>query len=177
MLNRTKLPRLPRGLTKITLQFLENVKCVNRLLPHSNESAIFKRNFYNAMMIRHGSPLLWITVNPNCVENNIVLHMITGQTLNLHTFSKSEKRNLISSQPGATAVYFMEYLDNIIRYWLGCDPKTGRPTKIGGILPRLAEFAIAVECDGAQSLHAHILAWGFLEGTVKFIFQYFTRCK
>ena len=175
--NRTSMPPLPSGLSKVTQHFLNNVKCVNRLLPHSNETAIFMRNYYNAMMIRHGSPLLWITVNPNCVENKIVLHMITGETLSLPDLSATEKRSFISKSPGSTAVYFQEYLHNVIRYWLGFDPSTGRPTKIGGILPRLAEFGIAVESDGSQSLHAHILAWGFIQGTLKYIFSWFTRCK
>ena len=174
---RLNMPEHPKGLDPITLHFMRNVKYVNSILPHSNESALNQRNCYNAMMIRSGTPLFWVTANPNCVENPIVLHMITGEVLKFPDLTATEKSNLIGQNPGSTAVYFREFLRNVIQFWLGFDPDTLVPTKIGGILPRIKEFAIAVECDGAQSLHCHILCWGFVKGSLQHSFEYFSKCK
>ena len=142
-LTRKAIPMITGDLTKAAKHFLNNIKCVNGTIPHSSASGLKNRNCYTSMINDLGHPGLWITANPNSVENPIVIHRITGEVYTFDELGFVQKSNLIAGNPGSAAIFHKEFQDNIIRYWLGIDTKTLRPTVLGGILPRDKAFAIA----------------------------------
>ena len=71
---------------------------------------------------------------------------------------------------------FLEFWENVCEKWLGIDPKTKKPTKTGGILPRVRHFAVTFEEDGNASLHCHILVWFFVRGSFADNFNKFVQC-
>ena len=73
-------------------------------------------------------------------ENPIVIHRITGEVYKFDDLKFVQKSNLIAGNPGSAAIFHKEFQDNIMRYWLGIDPKTLHPTVLGGILPRGKAF-------------------------------------
>ena len=55
-------------------------------------------------------------------------HRITGEVYTFDQLGFVQKSNLIAGNPGSAAIFHKEFLDDIIRYWLGIDPKTLRRT-------------------------------------------------
>ena len=173
---RKPIPMIPSDLPKQARHFMNNVKCVLGVIPHSNASAVQNRNCYTSMITDLGQPRLWISANPNSVENPIIIHRITGEIYKFKDLLFVQKSNLMAGNPGSSAIFHKEFQDNIIRYWLGLDPVTLRPTVLGGILPRGKAMAMAHEQDGAQSMHFHICLWGFPRGSLKSLFNRFRKC-
>ena len=52
-----------------------------------------------------GHPGLWITENPNSVDNPIVIHRITGEVYTLDELGFVQKSNLIAGNPGSSAIF------------------------------------------------------------------------
>ena len=156
------MPAEPVNVHKFTKRFLKNIKCVSALVPNSMESATNNRNLYNAMLAWLGTPDAWITANPNNKLNPIVLYLSSGKIFKFGDLSYLQKTTTCGNSPGTNSLHFLEFWKNLCEKVLGIDPKTMRPTKAGGILPRARHAANAFEEDGNASLHCHILVWFFL---------------
>ena len=175
--NRTRMPAEPVNVHKFTKRFLKNIKCVSALVPNSMESATNNRNLYNAMLAWLGNPDAWITANPNNKLNPIVLYLSTGKIFKFGDLSYLQKTTTCGNSPGTNSLHFLEFWKNLCEKVLGIDPKTMRPTKAGGILPRVRHAANAFEEDGNASLHCHILVWFFSNGSFTDNFNKFLQCR
>ena len=118
----------------------------------SFQKAVYRKEILG-LMIREGSPALWITLSPAGVHSPIFLQ-IAGHTVDLSDIpSHVERAKLVANDPLAAAKYFNEVIDAFTKFLLGYkNPK-------GGIFGHPSAFYGMTEEQGTGTLHNHMLVW------------------
>ncbi|ETM99754.1 hypothetical protein PPTG_18505 [Phytophthora nicotianae INRA-310] len=75
------------------------------------------------------------------------------------TPTKSDLREASLKNDSASAKLFIRQVDAFIRFVLGVDPKTNKPSLSGGLLGDVQAYFGMVETQGRGTLHIHFLVW------------------
>ena len=106
-----------------------------------------KRKEIFGLMIKMGSPVLWITLSPAVVHSPIFLQ-IAGHNIELSQIpSHVERAKLVANDPVAAAIYFNEIIDAFTKYLLGYKNSDG------GILGHPSAYYGMTEEQGTGTLH------------------------
>ena len=116
------------------------------------QKSTYRREIFG-LMIREGTPVLWITLSPAVIHSPVFLR-IAGYSVDLNAIpSHVERAKLVASDPVAAAMYFNEIVDGFTEFLLGygsCD---------GGIFGHPSAFYGMTEEQGTGTLHNHMLVW------------------
>lgn len=96
------------------------------------------------------------------------MHFLAGAEINIDALLPSEASDyrtqalLVSRNPYVAAKFFNIYIKAFIKFLLGFDKYTRRPTDEGGVLDHVKAHFGCVEAQGRGTLHCHMIVW--LEG-------------
>ena len=85
------------------------------------EKAFNRREIFG-LMIKYGSPTLWITISPATVHSPIFMQLANGQSIDfdfLDIPSHTERAKLVANNPVAAAIYYNTIIDEFTNYILG----------------------------------------------------------
>lgn len=149
------------------LQLMKEVNLVAAKVPGSSAAHVAMRNEIRALMMTHGMPSFYLTINPADMHNPIV-KFLAGADIDIDKMLQDEIPNyweqsmLISSNPAVGAKFFNIYLKAFLWTVLGCSEDELNAD--GGILGVVKAHYGYVEAQGQGSLHCHMLIW--VEGTL-----------
>jgi hypothetical protein len=114
----------------------------------------------------HNPPSLWVTLNPDDIDDPIV-QILSGVDISMENFdrlmcNKEERASRIAGDPFAAAKYFNLMINLFLKCLLGVEVQNGKVTSKKGIFGYVKSYFGLVETQGWGSLHLHILIW--LEG-------------
>ena len=106
------------------------------------------------LMIKYGTPALWITISPAGSHSPIFMH-IAGQLIDfdLEIPSHTQRAELFAKDPVAAAVYYNTVLDAFCDYLLGYKQDNG------GIFGHVSAYYGMTEEQLTGTLHNHMLVW------------------
>ena len=89
---------------------------------HVNGSPYQKKSYRReifGLMIKYGTPVLWITISP-AVSHSPIFMQIAGHDINLSDLpSHIERAIMVANDPVAAAIYYNTIIDALITYILG----------------------------------------------------------
>ena len=144
------------------LRLMKEVKLVNRHLPGSNAARLAMRNEIRALMLSHGLPSFFITINPADVYNPLV-KFLAGDEINLDDLLPTDvpaywdQSMLIAKNPVVAAKFFNIYIKAFINSILGFDAESTYVKS--GVLGVVKAHYGCVEAQGRGTLHCHMLVW------------------
>jgi hypothetical protein len=153
--------------SQIVDRLLRNVKVVTSKVPGTTSARISMRNEIRGMMLEHGLPSFYITINPADVYNPIVKFM-AGDDIDVDNLldkdipEYQEQRILLARNPFLGAKFFNVYMEAFFRYLIG--PVSNSGPSMGGVLGMARAYYGCVEAQGRGTLHCHMLVW--LEGAL-----------
>ena len=109
------------------LRFMKEVKLVNGHVPGSNAARLAMRNEIWALMLSHGLPSFFITINPADVYNPLV-KFLAGKEIDLDNLLPTDvpkywdQTLLVANNPVVAAKFFNIYIQAFIKSILGYDP-------------------------------------------------------
>ncbi|KAJ3568908.1 hypothetical protein NPX13_g6264 [Xylaria arbuscula] len=133
--------------------------------PLSNETRLLMRRKIQAVNIWTGMPAIWITVNPNDI-NNPVKMKLSIHRLHEHNTAKElladlrgryDKIALSTLDPVSAAIFFHREISIFFEKYV----RTGQDSVFG----RISHYYATVETNDRGSLHLHGLLW--LEGNMQ----------
>ena len=130
----------------------------------TDASRIRLRSMMWSMSYALNPPNMWITINPDDINNPIV-QLLTGADIDLDNFlstdgpSKSERGSRVAADPFSAAEYFNLIMKAIIECLLGFKTSRGRNISSKGIFGNIKGYFGVVECQGRGTLHMHMLLW------------------
>jgi len=142
---------------------------VNRLLRHlslygfrqpmSRELRLKMRRKIKSLVVRHGVPAIWFTLNPNDITNPVKLRLAAYRSRNpaeaeayLMTLDEAYKRaRLAVSDPLSSALFFHREISMFFKHYV----KVGEESVFG----RVCQYFGAVETNDRGALHIHGLLW------------------
>merc|ERR1712121_459497 len=105
------------------------------------------------LMIKYGTPALWITISPAGSHSPIFLRL-AGHDVNLLEIpSHTERAKLFANDPVAAALYYNTVLNAFCEYLLGYNQPDG------GIFGHVSAYYGMTEEQGTGTLHNHMLVW------------------
>jgi hypothetical protein len=139
-----------------------NIVTIGMQVPESFSQKLKRRSEIKGLLVRHGMPAYWLTINPSDLRNPLVL-LLAGvehpgdafPTTNAAIRHARATSNLV-----AVAQFFHHTCKAIFDGLLGSN--TGRI----GILGQVANHFAVVETNGRGMLHLHALVW--LTGNLEF---------
>ena len=144
------------------LWLMKEVKLVNRHVPGSSAAWLAMRNEIHALMLSHGLPSFFITIDPANVYNPLV-RFLAGEEIDLDNLLPEdvpgywEQSVLIVKNPVIAAKFFNIYMKVFIKLILGYDPEADHvKSAVLGIVK--AHYG-CVEVQGQGTLHCHMLVW------------------
>ncbi|PVH91107.1 hypothetical protein DM02DRAFT_706769 [Periconia macrospinosa] len=127
--------------------------------PMSRELRLSMRRKIKSLIVRHGTPAIWFTLNPNDITNPVKLRLAAYRTREsgeaeefLTNLDMTYKRaRLAISDPLSSALFFHREISMFFKYYVN----------VGGdsVLGRVSEYFGAVETNERGSLHMHRLLW------------------
>ncbi|PNP59973.1 hypothetical protein FNYG_14697 [Fusarium nygamai] len=127
--------------------------------PMSRESRLSMRRKIQSLILRHGVPAIWFTLNPNDITNPVKLRLAAYRTSEpdaaeafLRSLDMSYKRlRLAISDPMSSAIFFHREMTLFFEHYV----KVGEESVFG----RIIHFYGAVETNERGALHVHGLLW------------------
>lgn len=110
------------------------------------------------------APNLWITINPDDIDDPIV-QFLAGVDIDLDNFdlesgpNKAERSRNIAEDPYAAAQYFNLIVKAVLESLLAIKAEAGRSTSGRGIFGPISGYFGVVETQGRGALHLHMLIW------------------
>lgn len=144
------------------LRLMKEVKLVNRHLPGSNAARLAMRNEIRALMLSHGLPSFFITINPADIYNPLV-KFLAGGDIDLDNLLPTDvpaywdQSMLIAKNPVIAANFFNIYIKAFINSILGFDAESTYVKS--GVLGVVKAHYGCVEAQGRGTLHCHMLVW------------------
>ncbi|KAI0821065.1 hypothetical protein BC629DRAFT_1242400, partial [Irpex lacteus] len=105
---------------KRALRLMKEVNLVNTAVPGSAASKTNMRNQIRGMMLQHGVPNFYLTINPADTHNPVV-NLLAGDDIDLDNVTSVLQRNawdqavLVASNPFVGAKFFDIYMNAFIR--------------------------------------------------------------
>ena len=87
-----------------------------------------------------------------------MVYFATGEKCEVPPNSFTRSKQLVDF-PDGQALFFSNILECVITHILGWSRKKRSPTIQLGMFPLVNAWAYAIENDGAQTLHCHMLVW------------------
>jgi hypothetical protein len=145
-------------------QLLRSLSLYGYRQPMSRELRLSMRRKVKSLIVRHGVPAIWFTLNPNDITNPVKLRLAAYRTREaeeaedfLTTLDMSYKRaRLAVSDPLSSALFFHREISMFFKYYV----RVGEESVFGLI----NEYFGAVETNERGSLHIHGLLW--LKGNI-----------
>ncbi|KAF4448962.1 ATP-dependent DNA helicase PIF1, partial [Fusarium albosuccineum] len=127
--------------------------------PMSRESRLSMRQKIQSLILRHGVPAIWFTLNPNDVTNPVKLRLAAYRTNEpdaaeafLKSLDMSYKRlRLAISDPMSSAIFFHREMTLFFEHYV----KAGEESVFG----RIIHYYGAMETNERGALHVHGLLW------------------
>ncbi|EGY20851.1 uncharacterized protein VDAG_02375 [Verticillium dahliae VdLs.17] len=127
--------------------------------PMSRESRLSSRRKMKSLLIREGTPAIWITLNPNDITNPVKLRLAAYRTRDpdeaesfLSSLDLAYKRTRLAiSDPLSSAIFFHREVSMFFEHYV----KTGDESVFG----RVSRYFGAVETNERGALHMHGLLW------------------
>jgi hypothetical protein len=146
-------------------QLLRSLSLYGYRQPMSRELRLSMRRKIKSLIIRHGTPAIWFTLNPNDITNPVKLRLAAYRTREaeeaegfLTSLDMSYKRaRLAVSDPLSSALFFHREISMFFKYYV----RVGEESVFG----RINEYFGAVETNERGSLHIHGIMW--LEGNME----------
>jgi hypothetical protein len=139
-------------------ELVKNVNAIGSKLMASNQSRSRMRNEMRAIIIRDGTPSLFVTINPADLHSPIVM-MYAGEEIDLDNilqdnFPKTTERSRLAHlDPSAVAKYF----DVVIKCIL--DTIVGYGEENVGVFGPVKNYYGTVEYQDRGTPHCHMLIW------------------
>ena len=112
----------------------------------------YRREIFG-LMIKYGTPVLWITISPAAVHSPIFLQ-IAGHEVDLSDIPPHiERARMVASDPVSAAIYFNTVIDAFTKFILGYQQPSG------GNFGYPAAYYGMTEEQGTGTLHNHMLVW------------------
>ena len=149
---------------RITLQLMKEVNNINTRVAGTSASHIAMRNEIRGLMIAHGMPSLFLTINPADVYNPLV-QLLAGESIDIDALLPEEIPNywdqsiLIAHNPVLAAEFFNTIMTTFIKCLLAY---VGEGNWQIGTFSVTKAYYGCVEAQGRGTLHCHMLIW--LEG-------------
>ena len=149
------------------LRLMKEVKLVNRHVPGSNAARLAMRNEIRALMLSHGLPSFFITINPADIYNPLV-KFLAGGDIDIDNLLPTDipdywdQTLLVAKNPVVAAKFFNLYIKAFIKSILGYDPESESVKP--GVLGVVKAHYGCVEAQGRGTLHCHMLVW--IEGSL-----------
>lgn len=146
------------------LRLMREVKLVTAHVDGSSSARTAMRNEIRGMMITHGMPSFFLTINPADVYNPI-LKFMAGSDIDVDNLLPAdvpkyrEQSLLVAKNPVLTAKFFDLVMRTFIKNILGFDCDDELIQKEGGVLGKVRSYYGCVEAQGRGSLHCHMLVW------------------
>ena len=118
------------------------------------------RKKIRSLMIRHGLPAIWFTINPNDITNPVKLKLAAHRT---HETDEAvrilsdllndglQRTRLSMSDPVSAAIFFHREISCFFKHYT--------PLGKDGVFGRVTEYFGAVETNSRGALHLHGLLW------------------
>ncbi|KAJ3455199.1 hypothetical protein MRS44_013799 [Fusarium solani] len=127
--------------------------------PMSRELRLSMRHKIQALIVRHGVPAIWFTINPNDITNPVKLRLAAYRSRDpeaaeafLRSLDMSFKRMRLSiSDPMSSAIFFHREMTLFFEHYV----KVGEESVFG----RISQYYGAVETNERGALHVHGLLW------------------
>ena len=112
----------------------------------------YRREIFG-LMIKYGTPVLWITISP-AVSHSPIFMQIAGHKVDLSDIpSHVERAKMVANDPVAAAIYYNTVIDAFVDYILGYKQANG------GTFGKPAAYYGMTEEQGTGTLHNHMLVW------------------
>jgi hypothetical protein len=137
---------------KRVMRLLDRLKLVARDIKGSAGYKQCRRNKIRALIKTHGTPALFITLNPSDLTNPLV-GVLSGMTPDeWKTKTAYKHAKFVAKHPGPAA----QFSDVMIRSFLDI---IARPGQDKGLFGRCSTYYGMVEAQGRGTLHCHMLLW------------------
>ncbi|RHZ70488.1 hypothetical protein Glove_271g119 [Diversispora epigaea] len=143
---------------RAVLELTRNVNVVGGKIMGSHQSRILLRNEIHAVIIRDGSPSLFITINPADLHSSIVM-MYAGKEIDINTLlpedfpTATERAKLAHIDPTAVAKYFNVVIEKTIKFIIGYKKPEG------GVFGEIKNYYAITEYQDCGTPHCHMLIW------------------
>ena len=143
---------------KEIMSLLSKVNTISHDLPGSNGYKITLRNEIRALINYHGTPTLFVTLNPSDKDHPLV-RLYAGHEVDLESAMRGEElsrwqRSVVAAKnPSACARFFDRMIRNFIKVIL----RFGRPGR--GLFGQCNAYYGTVEAQARGTLHCHMLIW------------------
>ena len=143
---------------KEILSLLAKVNTISHDVPGSNGYKQSLRNEIRALINYHGTPTLFVTLNPSDRDHPLV-RLYAGHEIDVEDAMRGEDLNrwqrsvLAAKNPSACARFFDKMINNFIKVIL----RFGRPGR--GLFGRCNAYYGTVEAQARGTLHCHMLIW------------------
>jgi Helitron helicase-like domain at N-terminus/Domain of unknown function (DUF6570) len=140
-------------------QLLRSLSLYGLRQPMSREHRQSMRRKIKSLIIRHGIPAIWFTLNPNDITNPVKLRLAAYRT---HEPEKAEaflrsldlaykRARLAISDPISSAIFFHREISMFFEHYV----RIGEESVFG----RINQYFAAVETNERGALHLHGLLW------------------
>ena len=118
--------------------------------PYQKKS--YRREIFG-LMIKYGTPVLWITLSP-AVSHSPIFMQLAGHEVDLSNLpSHVERAKIVANDPVAAAMYYKTVINAFTTYLLGYKQSGG------GIFGKPSAYYGMTEEQGTGTLHNHMLVW------------------
>ena len=130
-------------------EFLKMISHIGATAPGSDEKKSYLLAQLKSVMVHHGCPFIFFTINPGERYSPIALfyagEKIDGQSFDPQSHSSSDRLKIMLKNPFAIVEYFHNLVKTIIRTWFQ-----------GGMFGELAHHYGTIEYQGRFTPHIHI---------------------
>ncbi|RHZ51694.1 hypothetical protein Glove_475g15 [Diversispora epigaea] len=143
---------------RAVLELTRNINVVGGKIMGSHQSRILLRSEIRAVIIRDGSPSLFITINPADLHSSIVM-MYAGKEIDVNTLlpddfpTATERAKLAHIDPTAVAKYFNVVIEKTIKFIIGYKKPEG------GVFGEIKNYYAVTEYQDRGTPHCHMLIW------------------
>lgn len=142
----------------MAMRVLRSLRHISTHLKGSAGAKLSQRNEIRSLINRHGTPALFVTLNPADVHHPLV-RVLAGHdpaTLSLlangDSMSPYDRALLVAKHPAAAAVFFDAMISGFFR-------SVVRPDNGPGLFGTCSAYYGTVEAQGKGTLHLHLLLW------------------
>lgn len=140
-------------------QLLRSLTLYGFRQPMSRESRLSMRRKILSLIIHHGIPAIWFTLNPNDLTNPLKLKLAAyrgcgpeeAEELLKNLYGSYNRIRLAVSDPVSSAIFFHREMSMFFEHYV----RTGQDSVFG----RISQYFGAVETNERGSLHLHGLLW------------------
>ena len=117
-------------------------------------SKMFRRNELRSLIAAKGIPLLWLTVNPNDLQDPLVSVFAGNSVQDALNMNSSDRIMTVCNDPVAAVEHFHTVITTILNEFFKCD----KP-KESSIYGKISNYFGMIETQSRGTLHLHILLW------------------